>query len=110
MIILDTNALVYSLRQRIDLHKFISEEIGIPSSVLDELKRLSTTNVNAKLALVLVKSFKILPVDKQGDDGVIEAAIRYGGSVLTNDWALRKRLKERNITTTTITDGEVRRV
>jgi len=34
LIILDTNALIYATKQRVDLTRFIKEEIVVPSSVL----------------------------------------------------------------------------
>ncbi|MCL4447348.1 MAG: hypothetical protein M0Z77_10980 [Thermoplasmatales archaeon] len=110
MIILDTNALIYSIKERINLEKFIKEEIGIPTSAIRELEDLSTRDVNAKLALKLIGRYKILNVVASGDRGIIEAATKYGGNVLTNDRVLQKSLKERNIRVTTVTKNTVRKL
>jgi hypothetical protein len=110
LIILDTNALIYSIKERLDLGRFMQEEIGVPTSAIKELEKLSAKDGNAKLALKLVDRFKILEVQSLGDDGVIEAATKYRGSVITNDRILQKRLKERNIRVTSVTIGMVRRL
>ncbi len=109
MIILDTNALIYLIKDRIDLRKFTPEEIGVPTSAIKELEKLSAKDGNAKLALKLVDRFRVLEVQSLGDDGVIEAATKYRGSVITNDRILKERLKERNIRVTSVTIGMVRR-
>lgn len=110
MIILDTNALIYSVRQRIDLKRFLDEEIAVPSSAIKELEKLSKTNVDAGLALKLAERFRILDVDSTGDMGIIEAATKYGGNVVTNDRNLTSDLKRKNIRVTSVTRGMVRRL
>lgn len=109
MIILDANALIYSVKQRIALKRFITEDIAVPSSVLVELKRLANDNNHAKIALETVRGYRILEVDKRADEGVVEAALRYHGKVMTNDSQLRKILKEKGIDSLTISEGCVRR-
>jgi rRNA-processing protein FCF1 len=110
VIILDTNALIYSIKQRIDLKKFVNEEIAVPVSAIRELEALSDTDSNAKLALKLIDKYRILDVSSNGDRGILEAATRYGGIVLTNDRKLKKDLKERNIRVTSISNRIVRKL
>jgi rRNA-processing protein FCF1 len=110
LIILDSNALIYSIKGKIDLRKFISDEIAVPSSVVQELNKLSSKNRDAKMALVILKNFKILEVDGSGDEGIIEAALKYKGDVLTNDRELGRRLREKNVRVTTVAGTSVRRL
>jgi rRNA-processing protein FCF1 len=110
LIILDANALIYAIKGKIDFKKFTEDEIAVPSSAVRELDKLSSTNQEAKLALVLLKNFKILQVDGNGDEGIMEAALKYRGDVITNDRLLGKRLKEKNVRVTTISGTSVRRL
>lgn len=108
MIILDTNAVIYSIKQKIEIEKFISEDIAVPSSVIEELTKLKDRNIHAKVALEKARQYRIIRVEDKGDDGVIEAAIKYNAKVLTNDRQLRKLLKDRAIGSLSITRGMVR--
>ncbi|MCL4333098.1 MAG: PIN domain-containing protein [Candidatus Thermoplasmatota archaeon] len=109
MIILDTNALIYSIKQKIDLKKFLDEEIAVPLSAIRELETLSEKDRNAKLALQMSSRFRILEVESRGDRGIIEAASRYGGTVMTNDRELGKSLREMNVRVATISERKVRK-
>ncbi len=97
MIVLDTNALLYAIQNKIRIEDYCAEEIVIPSSVIIELSRLSLKNRNAKIALEMTKNYKIIEVVSRGDEGIIEAARISGGSVITSDQALRKRLSKDGI-------------
>ncbi len=110
MIILDTNALIYSVKKRIDIQRFSSDEIGVPSSVITELENLSSEIKEAKLALKLIPRFKVLKVELSGDRGIIEAATKYGGIVLTNDRELRKNLRGRDIRVASVSGSVVRKI
>ncbi len=107
--ILDTNALIYSIKQRINLEKFVKEEIAVPISAIRELEVLSKRDNNAKLALKLTDRYKILDVSSKGDEGILEAATTFGGIVVTNDRKLQRSLKERNIRVTSISNRTVRK-
>ena len=65
--------------------------------MLRELKRSGSKY--AKAALELSKRYRIVETEKQGDDGVLDVAIRFGAIVVTNDSELRKRLHEKKIRT-----------
>lgn len=108
--ILDTNALIYSIKERIPLERFISEEIGVPTSAINELKKLSAEDSNAKLALETIGKYKILNVESSGDEGIIEAARKYGGTVVTNDRVLSATLKSMNIRVTSVSRRVVRKI
>lgn len=108
MYIVDTNALIYAVKQHIDLNKFLDGEILIPSSVLLELEKLSNENTYAKLAMVLASRMKVIYTDKKGDDGIIDSALKVHGIVVTNDAELKKRLAASGVRTFSITEGRVR--
>ena len=108
--ILDTNALIYSIKEKIPLEKFISEEIGVPTSAIRELKKLSVKDSNARLALETASRYKILNVESSGDRGIIEAAMKYGGTVITNDRALTTTLRNLNCRVTSVSKGVVRKI
>ena len=110
MIILDTNALIYSVKQKVNLENFLDEEIAVPTSALRELKSLSKNDNDARMALKVAERYKVLEVASSGDDGIIEAAIRYKGKVVTNDRVLQQQLKEKGIQVTSVTGKMVRRL
>ena len=71
----------------------------VPSSVLEELKRLaaerSKRGRSARLALSLIEKNCFLITDriaKRADDDIVELALKYGLSVATADMGLRRRL------------------
>ncbi len=108
MYVVDTNAIIYSIKQKVNLEKFLLEEIVVPSSVVEELENLSKKDNNAKLALMSLKKYRIVETSKKGDDGVIDVALRNNGKVVTNDAELIGRLKELGISTVSISLGMVR--
>ncbi|MEM0141459.1 MAG: PIN domain-containing protein [Thermoplasmatales archaeon] len=108
MIILDTNALIYSVKQKIDIRKFLDEDIVVPTSVIKELDSLSHCYEHARVARILASHFKTLEVENGGDAGIIEAAKRYGGRVLTNDRKLILILKRENVETISVSKAMVR--
>lgn len=108
MYIIDTNALIYSVKQKVNLERFLKDEIVIPTSVIKELKKLSTEDSWANLAIKLTERFKKFNSTKYGDEGIIEAALKTGGYVITNDTELREKLKNLGIRYIGITDGSVR--
>lgn len=101
-VVLDTNALLmpfeFSLNIDSELRGLLGScEILVPGSMLRELKRSGSKY--AKAALELSKRYRIVETEKQGDDGVLDVAIRFGAIVVTNDSELRKRLHEKKIRT-----------
>ncbi|MEM0128209.1 MAG: PIN domain-containing protein [Thermoplasmatales archaeon] len=109
MIIVDTNALIYSVKQKVNLSKFVDEDIAVPSSVIAELDSLSKSLEAARIARVVASRLQVLQVSGSGDGGVIEAAKRYGGKVLTNDRHLIRTLKNENVQVLSVSKGTVRR-
>ncbi len=96
-VILDTNALLMQFEFKIDLEDELRRLLGvfeilIPSSVLDELKKIKDKNV--KSALDLASRYKTIETEKKGDKSIIFLAEKFKAVVVTNDRELRMRLKE----------------
>ncbi len=108
MYVIDTNAIIYAIKQKISLEKFLFEEIVVPSSVVEELEKLSINDKNAKIALRLIQKYKVIETSEKGDEGVIDVALRNNGKVITNDADLIKRLKLLGISAVSVSLGMVR--
>jgi Uncharacterized proteins of PilT N-term./Vapc superfamily len=108
MYVIDTNAIIYAIKQKISLEKFLFEEIVVPSSVVEELEKLSINDKNAKIALRLIQKYKVIETSKKGDEGIIDVALRNNGKVVTNDADLIKRLKLLGISAVSVSLGMVR--
>jgi len=108
MYVIDTNAIIYAIKQKVSLEKFLFEEIVVPSSVVEELEKLSINDINAKIALRLIQKYKVIETSKKGDEGIIDVALRNNGKVVTNDADLIKRLKLLGISAVSVSLGMVR--
>lgn len=96
-VILDTNALLmpfqFSLNLDDEIQRLVADpQIYVPSSVMDELRSLEK-----KAPLELGERYRKISVEKQGDDGVLEAAGKLNGMIVTNDKGLKKRALNRKI-------------
>lgn len=96
-VILDTNALLmpfqFSLNLDDEIQRLVVDpQIYVPSSVMDELRSLER-----KAPLELGERYRKISVEKQGDDGVLEAARKLNGMIVTNDKGLKKRALKRKI-------------
>jgi len=107
-VILDSNALmipgqfgvdVFSKLERLGYNQFL-----IPRPVIKELKTLQAhakgkDKIAASIALSLTSRCEIVESEKGADDAIIQMAKDMNVAVLTNDVALKKRLKENGIIT-----------
>ncbi len=98
-IILDTNALMMPFQFNLNLDDEIERLFGdvssstyVPSSVVRELRGL-----DHQAALDLSEKYKMVKVEKKGDDGVLEAAEKLNGAIVTNDKELKKRALRKKI-------------
>jgi rRNA-processing protein FCF1 len=108
-IILDTNALIYSIQNRIDLEgeiKYILPGVKpvIPDCVIAELRGLGRTKWYAKAALKYTERFEKVNSRGEGDFCVMMVAISLNAGVLTNDRNFLKTLKARGIPCVSLTD------
>ncbi len=96
-VVLDTNALMMPFQFNINLdfelqRLFGDPDVYVPSCVKDELRGL-----NRKDALMLAEKYEEYEVDKERDEGVLEAAAKLDAVMVTNDGSLRKRALEKGI-------------
>ena len=112
-VILDTSAIFMFFEFSINIEQEILNLIGkfrivIPTPIFNEIKLLSEIGNEKKrriakssLNLIKKKKYEIidLNIKKNGDDSVIEYASILNGLVITNDTELRKRLKDKSIST-----------
>lgn len=101
-VVLDTNALLmpfeFPLNLDLELRSLLGNcSVVVPGPVIGELKRLRSRKAAA--AIALARNYDIVDTSRQGDDGVIDVATRLGAVVLTNDTALRARLRKMGIRT-----------
>ena len=111
-LLLDTNSLIYAIRNRIDLEyqlKGLPEPLSpaVPECVVVELNGLGTTKWYAKAALEYSKRFESVPSSGEGDFCIMMAAVHMNAAVLSNDRQFLKKLKKRGIRCLTLT-GEQR--
>ncbi|MEK6923267.1 MAG: PIN domain-containing protein [Nanoarchaeota archaeon] len=109
-IILDTNALVYAAKNKLDLVQTLKEKFGllaiyIPNLVIEELKILANTadkasdRAAASLALKIINQKKIKEIQLSGetDKAIADYAIKHQSGVLTNDLKLKYLLKSGHV-------------
>ncbi|HSV42052.1 MAG TPA: hypothetical protein VLH13_01410 [Methanomassiliicoccales archaeon] len=99
-VLLDTNALLMpfecNFNLDLELQGILGKcEIYVPGPVIGELKR--SKSKYAKMALALSAKYPIYKIDVQGDAGIIQAAIELNAYVVTNDFAMQKKLKQAGI-------------
>ena len=99
-VILDTNALLMPFEMRMNLDLAVASLLGdakmvVPGPMVGELKNLNSKH--ARAALALARKYDIVQTDASGDGAIIEAAIRLGAYVLTNDKELRRQLRSLRI-------------
>jgi rRNA-processing protein FCF1 len=109
-VVLDTNGLMADVQFGIDIFEELSalgyDEFVVPSAVKDELETLrKKVKGEDKIALAiaqgLIKRCQVVETPRKGsvDDVVLETAKELKAPVLTNDAALRARLKKAGIRT-----------
>ena len=106
IVILDSSAIMMLFEFSINLEDELTRLLGkyciiVPKPILEELEFLSThgrgrSKSVAKPALDLIKKYDVVEVDEsvKGDDAVFHLAQKLQGIVVTNDRALRNRLKK----------------
>lgn len=102
--LIDTNALLYSVKKKQDLDEKIDGKILIPDLVIKELQILSkkakkgSDKLAAKLALQIIKhkKWEIIKLQKGNTDKqILEYAKKHNCKIYTFDKQLKK--EERNI-------------
>jgi len=105
-IVVDTNALIYAAENKIDLFLLLKgNKIIIPNLVLEELQIISKAAKKASdkkaafLALKILEcgAFEMVKLEGSTDKAILEFAKSRYASVLTNDLAFKKRLKQAGV-------------
>lgn len=104
LVILDTNSLIYSLKQRANIRDLLSRFVEItgivvPECVLHELESMSGDVMFASGALNLARTFRIIEGSGPADDCILDVASRQKCYILTNDRELIRRARKMGITT-----------
>lgn len=99
-IVLDANALMMPFQFKLNIDMELSRLFGelpvlVPSSVPGELA--NSSDPAGKAALALARKYRLVETALQGDDAVIDVALRMSAAVLTNDRGLIKRLRAENV-------------
>ncbi|MEM0156045.1 MAG: hypothetical protein QW597_05540 [Thermoplasmataceae archaeon] len=88
-VIVDSNALIYSVRQRIDLKKNLQgrglQNILVPDCVIRELEGLAGSVKEARAALEIASKFRSIIVEGACDSAIVRRAMSDRCSILTND-------------------------
>ena len=107
-VILDTNGLLMLFQFRLNLESELDRILGvyeiiIPSVVISELDNLRGSVPEAKAALKLARKYNVYEVGSvygksDTDDVILELAQTLNAIVVTNDKELRKKLKQKGLT------------
>ncbi len=110
-IVLDTNALIYAAKNKVDIQQILKQSFGltgvyVPNLVMDELKEISKSarrasdREAANLAYLIAKKKRLTEIKLYGptDYAIAEYAAEKNAAVLTNDLRLKWILKERGVT------------
>lgn len=103
-VILDTNSLIYSLKQKADIRDLLfklTEVSGVvvPRCVLHELESMSGEVMFARGALALASRFPPIEGDGPADDCILELAMENRYFILTNDRELLRRARKEGVRT-----------
>jgi len=101
-VLLDTNALMMPFEVNINLERELDRLLGayeilVPSSIIDELKKLSEKDKAASSALKLAERYTVINTSKKGDFSIVHLAKELKAVVVTNDKILRKILRNEGI-------------
>ncbi|ATZ61693.2 MAG: DNA-binding protein [Methanosarcinales archaeon Met12] len=107
-VIIDTNALMIPCQFGVDVFSELKEmgynKFLVPEEVVKELNKLyvhakGKDKTAASIALSLLDRCDIVEAEGNPDDVIIKIAEERGAAVVTNDIELKRRLKEKKITT-----------
>jgi len=105
-IIIDTNALIYAVENKIDIFQLLQgNELIIPNLVLEELQLISRAAKKASdkkaafLALRILEctSFEMIHLFGKTDEAITKFAKSEDAAVLTNDLALKRNLLKEKV-------------
>ena len=97
IVLLDTNALLMPFQMGLDVEGEVLRVMGrcrivVPQVVVAELRTMGSSLRDGAAALKFAERFEVMETVGLGDDAVVDLAIRTGGTVVTGDRGLIKRL------------------
>jgi rRNA-processing protein FCF1 len=97
IVLLDTNALLMPFQMGLDVEGEVLRVMGrcrmvVPRVVVAELRTMGSSLRDGAAALTFAERFEVMETVGLGDDAVVDLAIRTGGTVVTGDRGLIKRL------------------
>ena len=109
-VLLDTNTLIYAIRNKIDIEYELKSVIppvspAVPECVVAELKGLGKSKWYARAALEYSKRFEYVHSSGEGDFCIMMTAIHMNAFVLTNDERFLKTLRNRGVRCMTLSGG-----
>ncbi|MCS7121984.1 MAG: ribonuclease VapC [Archaeoglobaceae archaeon] len=114
VVVLDTNVLIYSFLNKLDLVAKLREEglkALVPSGVVGELNNLSKGKFKkaALFALSLIEKgfIEVVESNKRSDESLIELAEKFNAYIITNDKNLRTRARKRGIGVGYLREGKI---
>ncbi len=107
-VVFDTNALIYAVKNKVDLSEF---KILLPKAVVEELKELEKKlggedKIAAKIALKVAEKAEVVESGR-GDIGILETAKITRSIIVTNDKELRKKAEKLGIPTGYVKLGKI---
>jgi len=116
--VIDTNALIYSFLQKVDLFNELRSQgiklIIVPRTVVRELEELKKQGGKLKIASNIALEFvkekcKFLNSEKKKTDlDLIDVAKKYGCIIITNDKKLKRLARDNGITVGYISHSRVK--
>ncbi len=83
----------------------IDVEPVMSSCVLEELRILGKSNINARVALTAFKNIPLISGEGKGDNCILESCLKHHCALLTSDRELLDRARIKNVKALTVQDG-----
>tara|TARA_B100000029_G_scaffold499402_1_gene569769 strand:+ start:297 stop:644 length:348 start_codon:yes stop_codon:yes gene_type:complete len=113
-VIIDTNSLIYSIENKIDIFDFFDNkgfEIIILNCVIEEIKKINAKKFKLISEIISNKNLKIEKnVEGHTDDIIIELAKKNKYAILTNDKALKNKATKEKIILYTVGKSSVKKI
>ena len=112
VVVFDTSFLINAVKGKLNPLHDVKMHVGpyeaiIPTPVMDELRRLSEKDINAKVSLELLKKQPHLVVQsgEVADEAVVHIASERGAKVASTDREVRRKAKSLKLDLVTLRDG-----
>jgi rRNA-processing protein FCF1 len=119
-ILADTNAWLYSIRNKVDLIRLSKKEflkILVPDLVFNELEKISLESEKGKfrkdarlvLDIIEAKNLERVKIERKGsvDNSILRFAVDNECAVLTNDKIFKQKLKKKGVKVYFLRQGRI---